>query len=113
MTPIATAIDGVGNVWIADAGFNGSECRVAEFSNTGAPITGPNGYAGGNVNEVTAIAVDGSGNVWIADGSALYDDRVNAVTELIGAATPVITPIVLDFRIHPAQNGSSRLGTHP
>jgi PKD repeat protein len=113
MTPIATAIDGAGNVWIADAGFNGSGSRVGEFSGTGAAITGPNGYTGGNVDEATAIAVDGSGNVWIADGSHLYDDRVNAVTELIGAATPVITPVVAGLPNPPSSNGSSRLGTRP
>jgi hypothetical protein len=113
MTPIATAIAGAGNVWIADAGFNGTSCRVAEFSGTGAAITGTNGYTGGVVDEPTAIAVDGSGNVWIADGSSLYGGRVNAVTELIGAATPVITPIVAGLPNPPSSNGSSRLGTRP
>ena len=113
MTPIATAIDGAGNVWIADAGFNGTSCRIAEFSSVGVAITGTNGYAGGTINEVRTIAVDGSGNVWVTDGSALYDDRVNAVTELIGAATPVITPIVAGLPNPPSSNGSSALGTRP
>jgi len=34
------------------------------------------------------IAVDGSGNVWVANGS-------NNAVELIGAATPVVTPIAV------------------
>jgi hypothetical protein len=110
MSPIATAIDGAGNVWIADAGLNGRSCRVAEFSGTGAAITGPNGYTGGGVSELTAIAVDGSGNVWITAGNP---DTVNAVTELIGAATPVITPLVAGLPNPPSSNGSSSLGTRP
>jgi hypothetical protein len=35
------------------------------------------------------IAVDGSGNVWVAS-----DDNVAPLTEFVGVAAPVVTPLV-------------------
>ena len=54
------------------------------------------------------IAVDGSGNVWFTN-----HDSAGAVEELIGAATPVITPIVAGLPLTPTADGSSNLGTRP
>jgi streptogramin lyase len=34
------------------------------------------------------IAIDGSGNVWVAS-----DDNVGPLTEFVGAAAPVVTPL--------------------
>jgi streptogramin lyase len=81
-TPQGVAIDGAGNVWIAN--FSNT---VSELSNNGAAISSANGYAPAGVTNPVGIAVDGSGNVWIVDSSVLH------VTELIGAGTPVVTPL--------------------
>ena len=53
------------------------------------------------------IAIDGSGNVWIT----CYGG--STVTELIGAAAPVITPISAGLPTVPTVNGTSNLGTRP
>ena len=94
----AIAIDGTGNVWIA----NSSGCGVAsgantggpisEYSNTGVPISGSNGYQRNCSNSIgpTGIAVDLSGNVWLA-GNNIGD----GLGELVGAASPTVTPLSL------------------
>jgi secreted PhoX family phosphatase len=59
------------------------------------------GYtASGTLNGPNAIAVDPSGNVWIANNSN------NTMTELIGAATPVVTPLAVGVK-------NNTLGTKP
>jgi hypothetical protein len=47
---------------------------------------------------LNAIAVDGSGNVWLSTNSG--------VIEIIGAATPVVTPIATGVK-------NNTLGTRP
>jgi streptogramin lyase len=86
--PRGIAIDGAGNVWIAN--FNSKS--LSEFNSGGTAITGSNGYTGGGVlNQPEWIAIDGSGNVWTANRSG------NSVTEFIGAAAPVVTPMVANL----------------
>jgi PKD repeat protein len=119
--PYQTAIDGAGNVWVTDVGqrtypspeFDGS---VSEFSNAGLPISGANGYMGasfgsfpGALSGPSSIAVDGSGDVWTTSHGPL----TIFVTEFIGAATPVITPIAAGLPATPTADGSSKLGTRP
>lgn len=114
VSPQGVAIDGSGNVWVANDGLYGNGYSVSEFSSTGTPITGANGYTGGNISDPSAVAVDGSGNVWIADGNGNdAGGEESAITELIGAATPVITPIAAGLPSTPSSNGTSRLGTRP
>jgi hypothetical protein len=55
---------------------------VAHVSNSGAILSGPTGFTG--AVGTYGLAVDGSGNVWNL-GFSVY--------ELVGAATPVVTPI--------------------
>ena len=86
--PVSIAMDGSGNAWVANSLGN----SITEFSNSGAAITGVNGYIGGNINSPNAVAVDGSGNVWVAN---LFD---STMTELIGAATPVVTPLAVGVK---------------
>ena len=60
--PAAIAIDGAGNVWIADLSNS-----VVELSNLGGlPLSGSNGYQTGSSHPPIGIAIDGSGNVWVA-----------------------------------------------
>ena len=87
------ALDGLGNAWIVTrTPAPGSSpypfsYQIAAVSNSGNLLSGPSGYALDNtVQQVTAIAVDGSGNVWL--------DTSGSLTELIGAAAPVVTPAI-------------------
>jgi hypothetical protein len=97
-----TAIDGAGNVWVANA-----TDTISEISNSGEALSPVTGYMGAGLNQPFTLAVDGSGDVWIANGYG------NSVTELIGIATPVITPIAAGLPSTPTTDGSSNLGTRP
>jgi hypothetical protein len=78
------AIDGGENVWVTSY-YTGT---LHEFSTAGTPMNGTAGY---NVNRgfaiVTDLQVDGSGDIWVAN------DYYDGVSEMIGAAVPVVTPI--------------------
>jgi hypothetical protein len=85
------AIDGSGNVFIGTANIfvdshgrlTGTSFGVAELNQSGTIISGRTGYV---PTGSTAIAIDGSGNVWTENAAG------NSLTELIGVATPVVTP---------------------
>lgn len=80
----AVAIDGNGNVWAT------GQNSFLEYSSSGAPITGSNGYQPG-LYGMQGIAIDGSGNVWATSFSG------GTLTELVGAAAPVVTPILANL----------------
>jgi hypothetical protein len=109
--PEGIAIDGAGNAWVTN---QGNPDGIIELSSAGTLLSTPNGYQGistgngydGILDFPVGIAVDGSGNVWVAD-------QVGHVAELIGAAAPVITPIVAGLPQTPTTNGMSNLGTRP
>ncbi|HEX3569990.1 MAG TPA: NHL repeat-containing protein [Acidobacteriaceae bacterium] len=99
--PQAIAVDGAGQIWVADPGTKSAvHSNVFELSNTGATISPAAGYQGGNVGDPLGIAVDPSGNVWAVNGFA------STVTQLIGAAAPVVTPLSVGVR-------DNTLGTRP
>jgi hypothetical protein len=91
---------------------------VTEIANDGLILSGTTGYlggyAGGGLDYPSGLAIDGSGNVWVTnyflDGNTLNG---NSVTEIIGVATPVITPICAGLPATPTANGTSNLGTRP
>ena len=90
--PFALAIDGAGNVWAADNGFNSADTYdIGELNSSGAAISGDDGFEGGSLSVPDGIAVDGSGNVWVANNSS------SNITEFVGAASPVVTPIVANL----------------
>ncbi|MES2392654.1 MAG: NHL repeat-containing protein [Acidobacteriota bacterium] len=101
--PSGIAIDGVGNVWVAN---DGGGVAALYGSNATAPNNPGDGMApgvqytsGGIFGNAEGIAVDGSGNVWVADGGGYQ------VVELVGAAYPVVTPLVANLLppyTHPA-----------
>jgi hypothetical protein len=102
------AIDGAGNVWTSTAYEYDSNSNppfiirssgVAEVNNSGTILSGGTGYSGGGLYSPRVMAIDGAGNVWVING----DD---SVTELIGAATPVVTPFSVGITNH-------TLGTRP
>jgi streptogramin lyase len=86
------AIDGASNIWISNYGVSTGNPTggntVSEFNN-GVAVSGANGYQyrSGNLSQPQGIATDSAGNVWIGDNGS------NTITELVGAATPVITPL--------------------
>jgi len=101
--PQNIAIDGGGNAWVTD-GDSGS---VRVLSNTGTILSGSKGYQGTGIAGAYGIGIDGSGNAWVSSTSN------NTVTELIGAAQPVITPFAAAMPTTVTANGSSNLGTRP
>jgi len=88
-SPDAIAIDGDGHVWVACLGVLGFDVQssVVELASDGSLLSPSTGYQGGSLRSPFGIAIDGSGNVWTANP---YD---STVTQLIGVATPVVTPL--------------------
>ena len=66
--PTAVAVDGSGNVWVANKGTSAANSSVTELSHTGSVLSGASGYNPSSVlNLPSALAVDTSGNVWVAN----------------------------------------------
>lgn len=76
-SPIAIAIDGSGDAWIA----NHSASSITEISSTGTFISGANGYTHATILTPDAIAIDKFGRAWIANFGS------ECVTELSGAGS--------------------------
>ena len=88
--PAGLSLDGAGVVWVASQGGGNNPVILPSVlpvapsllgSNTPNYLVSPSLSAG-----PLRVAVDGSGNVWV-----LLAD--NTVTEYVGVATPVVTPI--------------------
>jgi sugar lactone lactonase YvrE len=95
---VGVAIDGAGTIWVADGADDDSIQRLSQFKSTGAAITPSTGYSTGGPGAPQTIAIDGSGNVWTKSGTV--------VSEMVGAATPVVTPLS-------AGVANNTLGTRP
>jgi hypothetical protein len=96
--PVGIAIDGGGNVWVTNT------VGVTELSNSGMAMSPATGYfKNTNLSGLSGIAIDGSGDVWLP---TLSTSLSSAVVELIGAATPVVTPLSLGVK-------NNMLGTRP
>ena len=76
-SPKSIAVDGAGNVWLANGGAN----SVSEFTSGGTALSPAGGYAGGGLNVPAAIAIDLSGNAWIANSGG------NSASELSGSGS--------------------------
>ncbi len=95
--PAGVAVDGAGNVWVADM-FNQTIRKIspAGVVTTVAGLTGSSGYADGTgsaarFNYPAGVAVDGGGNVYIADNAnhAIRKLTPNGVvTTLAGMGVP-------------------------
>jgi len=88
--PQAIAIDGAGNLWIAN--YRGSSITELAGAGSGTPgvaLSPSTGYGPHTaMSESYSIAVDASGNLWISNVGS------NTVTEFVGLAAPVRTPLV-------------------
>ena len=104
-TPNSIVLDGNGTAWISNA--NGS---VSAFTSSGTAVTPSTGFIPGQYQSGTVyangVAVDGSGSLWVTVcGSYCGGTGSDAVYQVIGVATPVITPIAAGL--------SSTLATKP
>ncbi len=123
--PFGSAIDGNGNVWITNRCGPNNTCGTATYSSTLVEINGSNNKAiSPSTNyrpeaqypaistTLTAVmpdplnvAIDPSGNVWITNFVS-GASTTSAVTEIVGAAAPVVTPLS-------AAAGLNKLGQKP
>jgi subtilase family serine protease len=76
--PSAIAVDGLGQVWVANTAGT-----LSVLSNAGAAISPSTGYAGAG-SKPAGLAIDIAGSVWIPSSTA------NTVTRVIGVAAPVV-----------------------
>ncbi|MEV6165401.1 NHL repeat-containing protein [Streptomyces sp. NPDC052052] len=104
-TPIApwsVAVDGSDRVWVAGfgapsvsvlCGTNTSACPPG--SSTGSVLSPRDGYRSPSLQHLTAVQLDQSGNVWLANNWSAITPPTggDGLVELIGAATPVCTPL--------------------
>lgn len=93
--PQGIAIDGNGNVWVAN--FRGpaiTELAGASATAPGAVLSPSAGWAAdsGSV-EAFGLALDPSGNIWVTNFGQ------NTLTEIIGLAAPVKTPLLGPVRV--------------
>ena len=103
--PRKLAIDGAGNVWIINHGVT----SISELSSTGTILsqsTGEVGYTHTGIASGVAIEIDPSGNVWVANNTAPGATAGASVFELVGAASPTVTPLALALK-------NSTLGAKP
>ncbi len=94
-TPSAIAVDGAGSVWVGN--FRGhllTELAGSGAATPGRVISPAAGWASdAGLNQPFALAVDASGNVWVSNFAA------GTVTELVGVAAPVKTPLIGPVRV--------------
>jgi sugar lactone lactonase YvrE len=88
--PNGIAVDGSGNVWVANyRGNTLSELQGANGANPGQPLSPASGLgADANLLDPYGIALDSSGNIWVSNFGG------STITQFLGAATPVETPLV-------------------
>ena len=94
--PVSLSVDGAGSVWVAN---------TSGPSGTGAPS--------GSITEIPVdnaatplafqstaptqknLVIDGGGNVWIANTAGTGSgSSLGGITEFLGAAAPVLTPVL-------------------
>jgi hypothetical protein len=96
--PHSIAIDGSGSAWIVN--FTSDQAiAIVELSTSGSVLSGASGLLKNGPYYSDAIAVDCSGDVWVT----AYGNRV---IEMVGVASPVVTPLVVGL-------DNNMLGTRP
>lgn len=93
--PRGIAIDSAGNAWVlSEHGSSLAEFAGASSTKAGAVLS-PAGGLGTDAKllEPYALAIDAAGNIWVSNYGS------NTLTEFIGAAAPVKTPLLGPVRI--------------
>ena len=94
--PQGIAVDGANNVWVANyRGPSISEVAgVGSAAGTGAALSPAAGWGpDAALLEAFGLAIDASGNVWVTNFG------LNTLTEFVGAAVPVKTPLLGAMRV--------------
>jgi streptogramin lyase len=96
-TPFGIALDGSGDVWVANNGSTGAGTTISEFNGNGGPQP-DSPISGGGLNGPYLIAIDSNTNVWVTDnntgtlsyfesnGSPIFTNGFGDVSEPIGIA---------------------------
>jgi hypothetical protein len=94
--PQGIEVDGAGTVWVANyraPGFS-EIAGVGSKAGVGTPLSPAAGWGtDAALLEAFALAIDSSGNIWISNFGS------NTLTEFIGMAVPVKTPLLGSTRI--------------
>lgn len=94
------SFDGAGTLWLASQGGGSIQPSVLPVAPSLLSSNSPNYLASPSLSSgPLRVAVDGSGNVWVLLAN-------NTVTEYVGVATPVVTPIALGLK-------NKKLGAKP
>jgi sugar lactone lactonase YvrE len=81
--PLSVAVDSADNIWVAN--LNGN--TISELTAASGYTTGINFAPSPDYQDQFALALDSAGNVWIVNNLG------DSVTAMLGAASPVLTPI--------------------
>ena len=91
-------LDPKGHVWVANFGFQGSQCpvdaslfyrSVSEFGPRGAVLSPPSGWRSGSIVQPQGTASDRQGNIWIANcGGSSVVEYPRGRPELARTITP-------------------------
>ena len=95
--PSSIAVDGSGTVWVANYhGWSFTELSGAGSTSPGTALSPSTGFGSdANLVEPRAIAIDASGNVWTSNFATVpASGQLGTLTEFVGLATPVRTPLV-------------------
>jgi streptogramin lyase len=95
--PVSLAVDGAGYVWVANGyseieNVNNSVVELAPNGSVAMYIAHANQQRE-YLDGPQSIAVDSTGSVWISNGLA-YN-----VTQFVGVATPVVTPLAANLTV--------------
>ncbi len=82
------AIDGANRAWMANSYAAGHPQSLSLFNSTAVGLSPAAGFQLSNPDNTSlkAVAIDSSGNLWTIGATHLY--------EFVGAASPVVTPLV-------------------
>ena len=106
--PQYAVFDGAGNIWISNA--VSSAGSIFGYSSAGVALSPSVGLAH-TYKESYGIAVDRSGNIWVGNQAASSATVQGYVTEIVGGAVPVLTPI--SAGLPAAAGGTNKLASKP